>query len=390
MSPSPATGPSRPSKTTHRILAGDARRLEGVESESCHLVVTSPPYPMVEMWDATFRALRPEIGEALERGDGAAAFALMHEELDEAWRACHRALKPGGIACVNVGDAVRTVGGEFRLYSNHARILSAAAEIGFTPLPDILWRKPTNAPNKFLGSGMLPPGAYVTYEHEYVLVFRKGPPRAFAAEEAKLRRRSAFFWEERNVWFSDVWLGLAGAAQDLPGSAARERSGAFPFELAYRLVQMFSVEGDAVLDPFAGTGTTLVAAAASGRSSIGVEIDGTLRDVAARALERAPRLGARRAEERLRAHRAFVEERTRAGKPPKHTNRRYGFPVVTSQETDLVLACARSIREVAPGTFEAETADVEGAARDIEELPPAEPRRYDRDVGDEIPEGRLP
>ena len=63
---------------------------------------------------------------------------------------------------------------EFRLFSNHSRILQKMASLGFSiaTLPDILWRKPTNAPTKFLGSGMLPAGAYVTYEHEYILIVR--------------------------------------------------------------------------------------------------------------------------------------------------------------------------------------------------------------------------
>lgn len=350
--------------TTHRILRGDARDVQSLPSESCALVVTSPPYPMVEMWDEAFCALRPEIREALESGRGPVAFEWMHEELDRAWKECYRVLKPGGIACINVGDAVRTVGGEFRLFSNHARILTAAVEIGFTPLPDILWRKPTNAPNKFLGSGMLPPGAYVTYEHEYILIFRKGPARVFGSEEERdRRRRSAFFWEERNVWFSDVWFGLPGTPQDLPEASARERSGAFPFELAYRLIQMYSILGDTVLDPFAGTGTTLVAAAASGRGSIGVEVDPSLAELAAASLRSAPRIGLKRAQERLWAHRDFVEEREKAGKPLAHRNRFYGFPVVTRQEVDAVLECPRSIREVAPGVFEAEVEEVLEEAR---------------------------
>src|SRR4029079_11532235 len=118
--------------------------------------------------------------------------------------------------CIDVGDATRTVGGRFRCYPNAARITSTVMRLAFDPLPAIVWRKPTNAPNKFMGSGMLPPGAYVTYEHEHVLIFRKGSKRAFAsAAEKAARHRSAYFWEERNVWFSDVWTDLVGARQEL-------------------------------------------------------------------------------------------------------------------------------------------------------------------------------
>jgi len=262
----------------------------------------------------------------------------MHAELDLAWAGCARALVPGGIACVNVGDATRTAGDDFRLFPNHARIIQGMARAGFTVLPDILWRKPTNAPNKFMGSGMLPAGAYVTYEHEYVLVFRKGSKRAFAtADEKAARRRSAYFWEERNVWFSDVWTDLTGARQELADPETRERSAAFPYELPWRLVQMFSVAGDVVLDPFAGAGTTLAAALGSGRASIGVERDAGLVPVAEAALRRARDAGNARAAARLEAHRGFVAARAGAGRPLAHVNRAYGFPVVTSQEVDLEL-----------------------------------------------------
>ena len=81
-------------------------------------------------------------------GDGAAAFEAMHSVLDEVWEAVERALVPGGIACINVGDATRTVDGRFRVYPNHARITDAFERLGFDPLPDVLRRKPTNSTAK--------------------------------------------------------------------------------------------------------------------------------------------------------------------------------------------------------------------------------------------------
>ncbi len=352
-------------KTVHRVWIADARDLGAVPDASVDLVVTSPPYPMIEMWDGVFSTLSPEGAEALRRGDAARAFELFHCELDKVWAECFRALKPGGIACVNVGDAARTIGGSFQLFPNHARVLQSMARIGFAPLPDILWRKPTNAPNKFLGSGMLPGGAYVTYEHEYILIFRKGRNRSFArAAEKRNRRRSAFFWEERNAWFSDVWTDLKGTSQDLLDPAARARSAAFPFELACRLVNMYSVYGDMVLDPFLGTGTTMAAAAASGRNSTGVEIDAALCETIRASARRSVARGSERARARLAAHRAFVAARGAAGRPPRHWNAVHGFPVVTSQETEIELLSPRALREPAPLFFEVEhgrAGEAEGA-----------------------------
>ena len=340
-------------KTSHRVHHEDARQASSIVDESIDLVVTSPPYPMIEMWDEVFVSMNPDIGAHLEAGDGGAAVAAMHDELDRVWSRCWRALRPGGIACINIGDATRTVNGEFALWSNHSRVLSSMLALGFTALPDVVWRKPTNAPNKFMGSGMLPAGAYVTYEHEYVLVLRKGGKRVFdVAAEKACRRRSAYFWEERNVWFSDLWVDLVGVTQSSVDAETRSRSGAFPFELPYRLIQMYSVHGDTVLDPFLGTGTTSVAALASGRNSIGFELDPGFANVIRRSLLGAPARGQARNEQRLSAHEVFVNERQEAGKEIKHRNERYGFPVVTRQEVEMELLWPVSVEEVGGGHFE--------------------------------------
>ena len=334
--------------TQHRICMSDARRMQPLVDGSVDVVVTSPPYPMIEMWDAQFLALEPLVGAALSDGDGVRAFELMHAVLDDVWRECHRVLRPGGLACINVGDATRKIGGEFRLFSNHSRVLQACSRLGFSVLPDILWRKPTNAPTKFLGSGMLPAGAYVTYEHEYVLILRKGAHRTFPPADKARRRSSAFFWEERNAWFSDLWTDVVGAKQRFGANGvndvdARARSAAFPFELAYRLIQMHSLIGDTVLDPFLGAGTTTAAAMSSGRSSVGFEIEASLARPIRDAIDAAAPLGREYAQRRLDAHLDFVHARAEAGRPCRHVNRHYGFAVMTAQETDLQFLVPRTI-----------------------------------------------
>ena len=215
----------------------------------------------------------------------------------------------------------------------------------FRSLPAILWRKQTNAPNKFMGSGMMPPGAYVTLEHEYILVLRKGAKREFPRPPEKQNRlESAYFWEERNLWFSDVWMDLKGAVQKVVDPAVRRRSGAFPFELPYRLINMFSVKGDTVLDPFLGTGTTAAAAMAAARNSIGYEQDREFRKtILDRAREIVP-FANTRIRERIDQHIAFVRERAAAKGPLKHRNVHYGFPVVTKQETHLLIKPLESAR----------------------------------------------
>jgi DNA modification methylase len=327
--------------------------MASVADASIALVVTSPPYPMIEMWDGCFTDQAPGIARDLAAGNGFSAFEKMHGLLDAAWREVHRVLMPGGIACINIGDATRTLNKNFALYPNHARIVSALLSIGFSPLPEILWRKQTNAPNKFMGSGMLPPGAYVTLEHEHILVVRKGEKREFPKEALKQNRReSAYFWEERNHWFSDVWMDLKGARQDLGENDARKRSAAFPFELPYRLVNMFSVKGDTVLDPFLGTGTTLAAAMAAGRNSIGVEQESGFLETVRRRTEGIVSFSNDRIRERLMAHETFIQERYEKNGGFKHRNRHYGFPVVTNQEAYLLLNGPSTVTAVSDASFE--------------------------------------
>ncbi|MFC4360030.1 DNA-methyltransferase [Halobium salinum] len=345
-------------RTEHRLYVADAADMAAVDDGAVDLVVTSPPYPMIEMWDDLFAEQEPAVRDALDRGDGETAFERMHETLDAVWDEVVRVLAPGGIACVNVGDATRSLDDGFRQYPNHARVLAALRERGLRALPDILWRKPTNSLTKFMGSGMLPSNAYVTLEHEYVLVFRKGETRRFPPGD-DARYESAFFWEERNRWFSDLWelggttqtladredaadsgagtgaggTGGAGDADDATESEGatdvRDRSAAYPLELPLRLVRMYSAYGDTVLDPFWGTGTTTLAAMLAARDSVGYELDpdfvAAFDDRRSGLAERSDRhLSAR-----LERHRDFLADRDR---DPNYEAVHYDVPVVTKQE----------------------------------------------------------
>ncbi len=337
-----------PLTTQHKIIIGDAGNAVGISAESIDLVVTSPPYPMITMWDDLFCSRNPKVAEKLKTGQGNEAFELMHRGLEPIWDRVYQVLKPGGFACINIGDATRKIKDEFSLYTNHARLLHYLVKIGFSVLPDILWRKQTNSPTKFMGSGMLPAGAYVTLEHEYVLIVRKGGKRLFKTKAAMInRRKSAIFWEERNEYFSDIWTNLKGAAQRLDKNEARSRSGAFPFELAYRLINMYSVKGDTVLDPFAGTGTVMAAAMTACRNSTGVEIDPALLPVIHERIEKIVPFANQRIEDRLAAHLTFVQDRIEQKKSIRYINRYYGFPVVTNQEKELLINALETFH--APG-----------------------------------------
>lgn len=342
--------------TTHSIIIGAAQNMEQLKDNSIELVVTSPPYPMIEMWDEIMAKQNPEVQTALDKNDGAKAFELMHLELDKVWAEVERVLIPGGFACINIGDSTRTINGEFALYPSHSRIISAFQKLVVPNLPNILWRKQTNAPNKFMGSGMLPSGAYVTLEHEWILIFRKGSKRQFKTESEKLRRKeSSFFWEERNVWFSDLW-DLKGTKQKIDNSETRKRSAAYPFELPYRLINMYSLQGDTVLDPFLGTGTTSLAAIASNRNSVGYEIDPLFLNIITENIESTPVTFFNSIiQNRIDQHINFITERNADVKKGeiKHYNENLKYPVMTSQETDIKLRFVSEVKKTSESSIEA-------------------------------------
>ncbi len=342
-------------KTEHKIIFGDARSMQEIKPQSVDLMITSPPYPMIAMWDELFSKQNPEIAEALKNEDGERAFELMHKELDKVWKEVYRVLKLGGIACINIGDATRSMRDKFQIYTSHARILNYCLSLGFHALPEILWVKETNKPDKFMGSGMLPVGAYVTLEHEHILILRKDGKREFKNEEIKSRRqKSAFFWEERNLWFSDKWKDINGVLQKLNNEKVRERSGAYPFELAYRLIAMFSIEGDVVLDPFLGTGTTTLGAISLARNSIGYEIETNFKDTIYERINDMRQIVNRFNENRIEKHKKFIQERIETKGETKYVNKTYGFPVVTNQETNLKIPMLKELKQISENVFEAE------------------------------------
>ena len=339
--------------TRHQIYFQNSRNMDALQSETVDLVITSPPYPMIEMWDVMFAAQNAAISKALDKGDGSLAFELMHRELDAVWHEVWRILKPGGTACINIGDAARTINGRFMLYPNHSRILNQLLKLRFQALPAILWRKQTNAPNKFMGSGMLPPGAYVTLEHEYILILRKGAKREFMKDtDKKNRRESAFFWEERNTWFSDVWMDVKGTSQHLGDRAARLRSAAFPFDVPYRLINMFSVKKDLVVDPFLGLGTTMWAAMTAGRNCVGYEIEGRLRTEIEAIKHTIVTLANEKNKNRIRNHLGYLDANINAKSKFNYKNVHYNFPVKTRQETEMLLNPLLTIETIGKDCFE--------------------------------------
>jgi DNA modification methylase len=271
-------------QTEHTIINANSQQMPEITDDSIHLMVTSPPYPMIKMWDNQFATINPQIAalwQKLETDNKEETvtqiYNAMHEALAQTWRETYRVLADGGIACINIGDATRTLNGKFRLFPNHSRIIEHCEKTGFTTLPYILWKKPTTKPKykgkgAFLGSGFLPPNAYITLDCEFILIFRKGKLRKFLPNDPS-RYASTFTKQQRDEWFTQIW-NIKGTRQTT--SQIERRIAAYPEEIANRLIRMFSVKGDTVLDPFLGSGTTVKLAISTERNSIGYETDESL------------------------------------------------------------------------------------------------------------------
>ena len=271
-------------QTEHKIILGSSQTMPELANGSVQLMVTSPPYPMIQMWDDLFAKADPKIAKLrqelqvdCQEATVRQIYDAMHSYLAKVWQETYRVLVDGGIACINIGDATRKINGKFQLFPNHSRITEICEKIGFTTLPYILWKKPTNKPSykgkgAFLGSGFLPPNAYVTLDCEFILLFRKGSLRKFQPKDPQ-RYDSAFTKPQRDEWFSQIWT-LKGTRQT--ASQLERRTAAYPDEIADRLIKMFSIKGETVIDPFLGSGTTAKVAILNERNSLGYEADETL------------------------------------------------------------------------------------------------------------------
>lgn len=248
--------------STHALVAGDAREMSGVPPESVHLVLTSPPYWTLKEYNRTLGQLGfvEDYGQFLG-------------ELDRVWRRCHDALVPGGRLICVVGDVClsrRKNGGRHTVVPLHASIQERCRAIGFDNLAPIIWHKIANATLEAEGNGApfmgkpYEPNGVVKNDIEYILMQRK--PGGYRAPDLPTRILSVIPEASHREWFQQIWTGLTGAS-------TRRHPAPYPLELAVRLIRMFSFVGDTVLDPFLGTGTTSLAAAVSGRNSVGYEID---------------------------------------------------------------------------------------------------------------------
>lgn len=224
---------------------------------SVHLAITSPPY-----WQLKDYGTENQIG-----------FHDTYENyinnLNLVWKECYRTLHNGCRLCVNIGDqfARAVYYGRYKVIPIREEIIKFCENIGFDYMGAIIWQKVTTSNTTGggvqMGSYPYPRNGILKLDYEFILVFKKlGDAPKPSKEQKELSKMTA---EEWNTFFAGHW-NFAGARQN-------NHIAMFPEELPRRLIKMFSFIGETVLDPFAGSGTTSLAAKNLDRNSVGFEIN---------------------------------------------------------------------------------------------------------------------
>lgn len=262
------------------LYHGDCRAFLGSEVlPPIHLTVTSPPYA----------DLIPYGTERLPGQLGDMNFVDWSSEMREILLYLHDQTVTGGRLAVNVGDVcvARKKAGRHYVLPLAAALTMAAFDAEWDVLTPIQWEKVANISlEASTSSGVLgkpnQPGGIIKNDREAILLFRKaGGYRKPTSDQAIAAHIPS---EEYRSLFRGVWT-------DIPGTSDPDHPAPFPATIPARLIRMFSFPGDNILDPFAGTGTTLYAAKVLGRPAIGIELDERYCEVAARRLSQGTLFG---------------------------------------------------------------------------------------------------
>ncbi len=241
------------------IYFKSSENMEELEDNSIQLILTSPPYGKIKNY-----------GGSEEQIGYYDSFEEYFLRLTNVWKECYRVLEPQCRLIINIGDQyLRTAQyGRYRILPIFSRIINSAISLGFDFLGDIIWQKisTTNTTGgcSLMGSIYYPRNGLLTFDYEHILIFKKheGKGRTIDHQRKELSKISLSEWKK---WYIGHWK--------FPGIVQKEHIAMFPEELPYRIIRMFSLIGDVILDPFVGSGTTLKVAKALFRKGIGYEIN---------------------------------------------------------------------------------------------------------------------
>ena len=244
--------------TIHKLIVGNCIVMEEIPDESVHLMVTSPPYFNAPFdYKGLFKNYDQYLGV-----------------LKKFSKETYRVLQEGRIAVLNIDDMLIN-GEKFPIVADAIKIFQ---EAGFRYRDRIIWKKPDGYLRISRRSGVILQNPFPMYFYpdnllESILIFQKGKfnYRSISKEVREASKIDVREFTDKK-WYMTLWE----MNNVLPNSPLEKGIAAFPYELPYRIIKLFSYRGETVLDPFVGSGTTMKAARDLGRNSIGIEIKKSL------------------------------------------------------------------------------------------------------------------
>lgn len=228
-----------PEAALDRVHCQSSEAMTQLPDASVHLMVTSPPYNAQKDYDKDL-SLADYLG-------------LLYR----VWQETYRVLVPGGRACINVANL-----GRKPYIPLHSYIIDQMLEIGFLMRGEVIWDKAASAsPSTAWGSWLSASNPVLRDVHEYILIFSKDTFKRPRGDRVNTIEKEDFL-----TWTKSVWQFKAVRARSVGHPAP------FPVELPHRCIQLFTFAGDVVLDPFAGSGTTCLAARQDGRHYVGYDL----------------------------------------------------------------------------------------------------------------------
>lgn len=223
-----------------RLYCKSSERMDEIPDDSIHLMITSPPYNVGKEYDNDLT-----LDEYLDL-------------LTSVFKEVRKKLVTGGRACINIANI-----GRKPYIPLHAMVIEIMLDLGFLMRGEIIWDKSASAGGSCAwGSWMSASNPVLRDYHEYILVFSKDS----YSKNKNQEKRDTISHDDFIQWTQSVWKFPAVNAKKIGHPAP------FPVELPHRLINLYSYEGDVVLDPFCGSGTTCIAAIQNDRRYIGYDI----------------------------------------------------------------------------------------------------------------------
>jgi excisionase family DNA binding protein len=260
--------------STHKVYIKSSIEMSDISDNSVNLMITSPPYFNAKMYSR--EPIEGDLGNIHNIDE-------WFEKIEYVWREVFRVLQPGRKAFINIMNLPIREKNGFRTLNLVGRTIDLYEKVGFIFKRDIVWHK-TNAVRAHFGTYPYPGGILINNMHEFILEFDKPEQKGFNKYKHLTKEQRERSKLEKDFWLSikksDVWTMKPQGSGD-----RRNHVAPFPYELPLRIIKAFSYIGETVLDPFLGSGTTLIVARDLERNGIGYEINPEIAKEAIRAIK---------------------------------------------------------------------------------------------------------